>query len=34
LSEKAAGVKIKRVKEYLRGKSKKSSATRKAFTAA
>jgi hypothetical protein len=34
LSEKAAGDKIKRVKEYLRGKSKKSNATRKASAAA
>jgi hypothetical protein len=34
LSEKAAGDKIKRVKEYRRGKSKKSKATRKASAAA
>jgi hypothetical protein len=34
LSEKATGDKIKRVKEYLRGKSKKSNATRKASAAA
>jgi hypothetical protein len=34
LSEKATGDKIKRVKEYLRGKSKKSNATRKASTTA
>jgi hypothetical protein len=34
LSEKAAGDKIKSVKEYLRGKSKKSNTTRKASAAA
>jgi hypothetical protein len=34
LSEKAMGDKIKRAKDYLRGKSKKSNATRKASIAA
>jgi hypothetical protein len=34
LSKKAAGEKMKWVKEYLRGKSKKSNASRKAFATA